>query len=94
MTPVHGLREPCIGGVQMPHGKGQFLGERGRPNVKYIGAVALHSTVICAKKRLNRSRWRLVCGLEDGPKESCVGWKSTGAKVRCHGNQLLAFDGL
>jgi len=30
----------------------------------------------------------------DDPKESRVGWGSTGTKVRCHGNQFLTFDGL
>ena len=43
-------------GVQIPHGKVQFLGGKGRPIVKYTDT--LWSSV---QKRLNRSRCRLGC---------------------------------
>jgi len=45
--------------VQIPHGKGQFSGRKGRPIVKYRDTV--RSPV---RKRLNRSRCRLDCRLE------------------------------
>jgi len=54
-----GPREPCIiWGSRSPHGKGQFfLGEKGRPIVKYRDT--LQSVV---QKRLNRLRCRLDFG--------------------------------
>jgi len=45
-------------GVQIPHGKGQFDGEKGHPIVKYRDT--LRSSL---RKRLNRSRCRLGYGL-------------------------------
>jgi len=45
-------------GVQIPHGKGNFFGERGA-HCKVYGV----SAVSCAKKLLNRSICHLGCGL-------------------------------
>jgi len=45
------------GGSDLPMGRGKFLGENGRPIVKY--RVILRSSV---ERRLNRQRCRLVCG--------------------------------
>jgi len=51
-------RNHVLDGVQIPMGRGNFLG-KGRPIVKYRDT--LRSPV---RKRLNRSRCRLGCGLE------------------------------
>ena len=54
-----GPKEPCIRwGFKSPIGRGNFLGGKGRPLVKYMDILPLS-----VQKRLNRSRCRLVCGL-------------------------------
>jgi len=71
-----GHKEPCrpITWGSEPPWDGTILREKGRPIVKYRDT--LRSAV---QKRLNRSRCRLGCEM-DGPKESCVRWKSRGAE--------------
>jgi len=51
-----GPRNHVLDGVHMPHGKGQFLGGRGQPIVKYRDLPA--SDVYT---RLNQSRCHLGC---------------------------------
>jgi len=69
-----GLRTLVIAGtmysmeVQIPHGKGQFFGLKGRLIVKY--RETLRSSI---HERLNRSRCRLGCGFGCA-QGSCVRW--------------------
>ena len=72
----------ALDGSRSPIWEGQFWGRKERPMVKYRDA--LRSSV--------QNGWTdrdavWVMG-SNGPKKSCVRWESTGAEVRCHGNQF------
>jgi len=50
------------------HGKGQFLGERGRPVVKYSDSLCKNGW----------TDWGALWDLDSGgPKEACIGWECT-----------------
>jgi len=69
------------GGPDSPMGRGKFLGENGRPIVKYRD-----TTVVCAK---TAEPIGMPFGLWGGMgRRNHVGWEYIGAEGRCHGNQF------
>jgi len=69
-------------------GRGKFLGENGRPIVKYRD-----TTVVCANTAEPIGMpFGLWAGM--GRRNHVLDGGSIGAEGRCHGNPFLLFDGL